>query len=219
MGSIFLNDENNKEIKRLRKEGKYCDIVMEMMNNCKMMIEDWYGVVDFENVKMMELIPVKRNEKNDYKKTFLTTKDILSGNIFSSARKIIRGGDTQRLVKQWIDMIVKSNCDKVDERSKMICDFVINNFEDAPFVLKTLNESSDEMDKLKYDELKRVHDTFVEKLKNYMKMKMDIKNDKIDEMDKENKRVMKRRLDLEDEKSSKKVNIENINEKMATMVL
>lgn len=218
LGSVFLNGEDSALIKRLRKDGEYCDIVMKIMNNCKMIMEEWYGFVDFENVKMMELIPVKRNEKNDYKKTFLTTVDLLNDNMFDSARRIIRGKDTQRLVKQWIDMIVKSNCDTKDESSKMICDFVVNNFENAPFVLKTLKESSDDMDKLKYDELKRVHDAFIIKLKNYMKVKMEIKNEKVSEMSKENVRVMKRRLDVEDEKLSKRMNMDNC-EKMSAMTL
>ena len=218
-GSVFLNGEDDNVVKRLRKSGEYCDIVMKMMKNCKIVIQEWYGVVDFENVKMMELIPIKRNEKNDYKKTFLTTVDLLNGNVFDGARKIIRGKDVQRLVKQWVDMIAKSNCDIVDEKSKMICDFVINNFENAPFVLKTLKESSDDMDQLKYDELKRVHDIFVAKLKNYMKMKMEIKNEKVNEMVQENKRVMKRRLDAEDEKLKKRVSMENVYEKMSAMTL
>jgi hypothetical protein len=221
IGSVFLNGEDSVVIKRLRKEGEYCDIVMKMMNNCKIIMEEWYGFVDFENVKMMELIPVKRDERNDYKKTFLTTVDLMNGNMYDSARIIIRGKDIQRLVKQWIDMIVKCNYDTKDERSKMICDFVINNFENAPFVLKTLKESSDDMDKLKYDELKRVHDAFITKLKNYMKMKIEMKKERASEISKENGRVMKRRLDIEDEEIKKRVNMDNINncEKMSAMTL
>ena len=51
-----------------------------------------------------------------------------------------------------------------------------------------------------------------------MKMKIEIKKEKANEISKENGRVMKRRLDIEDEEIKKRINMDNC-EKMSAMTL
>jgi hypothetical protein len=193
-----MSNESKVSVKRLYKESKYLDIVKIIMENCNIVLQNLFGKVAFgsENSKM-ELIPVsKPHTVREYPKYFLTTRDIMDDVMVDTARKIIWGPKSQTLINIWKQSLNK----KLDEESNMdlkeIYKFVIENLDNAPFVLRTLESSEDNMDKLKYRELKRSFDTFTGKLKKHVEKK---KKEHLQDLGKvalEKDRVKKRRLEI-----------------------
>jgi hypothetical protein len=195
---IQMSNESKVSVKRLYKESKYLDIVKIIMENCNIVLQNLFGKVTFgsENSKM-ELIPVsKPHTVREYPKYFLTTRDIMDDVMVDTARKIIWGPKSQTLINIWKQSLNK----KLDEESNMdlkeIYKFVIENLDNAPIVLRTLESSEDNMDKLKYRELKRSFDTFTGKLKTHVEKK---KKEHLQDLGKvalEKDRVKKRRLEI-----------------------
>lgn len=161
---IKMTADDQKRTKELYKSGRYTEIVTQIMNNCLRVMETWYNPIQFSTVQTQYITVAKRQE---YPKYFLTTRDILENNECSTATKMLWGPTTHKYMKRWLDM-VSANCEREqDEFKKSIYQYVIDNFERAPFVLKQLQNSDAELDKIRYAQLHKTFTTFMKKLQVY----------------------------------------------------
>lgn len=196
--SIQMSNDYKVSVKRLYKESQYLDIVKIIMGNCNIVLQNLFGKVRFggEDSKM-ELIPVsKPRTVREYPKYFLTTKDIMDDVMVDTARKIMWGPESQKLINIWKQSLNKKLEKESNMNLKEIYTFVIVNLDNAPFVLRSLELSKDKMDKLKYRELKRSFDTFTGKLKMHVEKK---KTEHLEDLGKvalEKDRISKRRLEI-----------------------
>jgi len=195
---IQMSNDSKVFVKRLYKESKYLDIVKIIMENCNIVLQNLFGKVAFVGKdSKMEFIPVsKPNTVREYPKYFLTTRDIMDDVIVDTARKIIWGPKSQTLINIWKQSLNKKLEKESNTDLKEIYTFVIENLENAPFVLRSLESSEDNMDKLKCRELKRSFDTFTGKLKTHVEKK---KIEHLEDLEKvvlEKDRINKRRLEI-----------------------
>jgi hypothetical protein len=195
---IQMSNDSKATVKRMYKESKYLDIVKIIMENCNIVLQNLFGKVAFVSDKSkVELIPVSKPfTVREYPKYFLTTQDIIDNVMVDTAKKIIWGPKSQVLINIW----KKSLNTKLEKESKMdlkeIYSFVIENLDNAPFVLRSLESSEDKMDKLKYRELKRSFDTFTIKLKTHVEKKKREHIKDLEEVALEKARVNKKRLEI-----------------------
>jgi hypothetical protein len=192
---IETSREEKKTLKMLYKNGKYIEIMKDMMERCFKLLNHWFGKVCFsiDDCKL-EWIPVsKPNTVRQYPKYFLTTEDVINNREVDTANKIMWTPDSQKLIS-----ILKSSLNdrlKKEDKdlSKIIYKFVIDNIENAPFVLKQLEKSDDKLDKLKFRELKKTFDIFSSKLKIFVEKKKIEKNNSLQIIMEEKESLMKRR--------------------------
>ena len=195
---IQMSNDSKVFVKRLYKESKYLDIVKIIMENCNIVLQNLFGKVAFgcEDSKI-ELIQVsKPHTVHEYPKYFLTTQDIMDDVMVDTARKIMWGPKSKTLINIWKQSLNKKLEEELNTDLKQIYRFVIENLDNAPFALRSLESSEDNMDKLKYRELKRSFDTFTAKLKMHVEKK---KKEHLEDLGKvalEKDRVNKRRLEI-----------------------
>jgi hypothetical protein len=202
LSSTFLQggDKNqNKIVKDLYKSGTYFEIVKMMLDNCKNVLEEWYGKVNFEmNNYVEELIAVTApHTVKVYPRYFITVKDIVEGNYhYETAKKIMWGPDYIVLIEKWKNMLIKKSNDESNPKLKTLFNFIIENFDKAPMVLKSLEGSIDEMDCLKYKEFKRIFERVVEQLTVIYNKVVLSKEEKLTMKKDENERLIKRRREI-----------------------
>jgi hypothetical protein len=167
---IKMSNEDKTSFKNLYKSKKYDNLVKDLMERCHKMLCVWLGPVSFAvDIKQMELIPVtKPHTVKEYPKYFLTTDDIVNNRTADTAKRIIWGPQSQKLVNVWKRSLEDRLQNEKSTKLKEIYHFVRDNIDNAPFVLKDLEKSDDKMDQLKHRELKRTFDTFTEKLKTFV---------------------------------------------------
>ena len=179
---LKLSPENRITLKNNYKNKKFDDIIKYMMERCFDLLNSWYEIISFStsNTKI-EWIPIaKPNTVRHYPKYFLTTSDIVNNVQSQDATKIIWSPESQKLINMWkISLDEKLNREDNDVVKK-IYEFVKNNIENAPFVLKQLEYSDNKLDKLKYRELKRTFETFSSKLKSFVVKKQNEKQIMLD---------------------------------------
>lgn len=196
-GLIVLSKEQSEEIKILYKQSKHLEIIIKMIENCGIILEEWYGKINIKENKKVEVkiynVSEGKREK-EYPKYFLTTQDILTGNIPATSRRIIWGPQSEYLVNIWKSGLNKKMkmCDNDNKRS--VYEYVINNFDNAPFMKDYI--PTNEMEKLKYTELMKTFVKFVDQLKDYVNMKNMEKANKMDEINKEKERISKKRREI-----------------------
>lgn len=195
---IRMNSQKKIEMKKFYKLGNVFEIVKMMMENCNTILQKWFGPVILSCLdEDVELFPVCKKVKENTKK-FLTTQDILNNNIVESADRVIWGPSTSKMISIWKSSLVKKCETEEDEKLKLVYKFVIDNFENAPFVLRNMdNNITNNLEILKYKELKRAFDTFVVKLKKFTDRTNAEKIDKLKIKSDEKKTVLKRRNEIE----------------------
>jgi hypothetical protein len=204
---IQMSNDCKVTVKNMYKQSKYLDIVKIIMENCNIVLQNLFGKVTFggEDSKI-ELIPVsKPHTVREYPKYFLTTQDIIDNVTVDSAKKILWGPKSQTLINIWKQSLNKKLEKESNVDLKEIYTFVIENLDNAPFVLRSLESSEDKMDKLKYRELKRSFDTFTVKLKTHVEKKRKEHSDDLEKVESEKARINKRRLEI----SKNNMNLDN----------
>jgi hypothetical protein len=168
--SICMSDDEKRAFKQSYKAKKYDNLVKDLMERCHKMLGIWFGPVSFAvEVKQIDLIPIaKPNTKREYPKYFLTTQDIVNNRTADTAKRIIWGPESQKLINVWKRSLDERLQKEKNQKVRGIYHFVRDNIDNAPFVLKDLEQSNDKMDQLKHKELKRTFDTFTEKLKTFV---------------------------------------------------
>lgn len=170
---LELSKENLICLKKNYKDKKFIDIIKYMMERCFELLNEWFDTIEFCMTKVeMEWIPIaKPNTIRQYPKYFLTTNDVVNDKKFNLAKRIMWGPESKKLIDIWKLSLNEKLKNESNEIVKKIYQFIIDNIEDAPFVLKELEGSNDKLDKLKFKELKRTFDLFTSKLKSYVDKK------------------------------------------------
>ena len=168
-----------------------------MIENCGIILEEWYGKINLKGCKKVEVkiynVAEGKKEK-EYPKYFLTTKDILSGNIPVTSNKIRWGPQSEYLVNIWKNGLNKKMelCD--DDNKKSVYEYVINNFDNAPFMKDYV--PTNEIEKVKYSELMKTFVNFVDQLKEYVNMKNLEKINRLEDTNKEKEKINKKRREM-----------------------
>jgi hypothetical protein len=198
LSSIQMSNDQKSSIKKLYKESKYVEIIKVIIENCNIILQECFEKVVFTDDKSkIDFIPLsKPNTVREYPKYFLTTQDIIDNSNVSTARKILWGPKSQRLVNIWKESLNKKLEKESNVVLKSVYTFVIDNLENAPFVLPTLEKSEDKVDKLKYRELKRSFDIFSDKLKIYVTKMNNEKQKDLEMIALDKDRLNKRRMEI-----------------------
>lgn len=196
-GLIVLSEDSSKKMRELYKNSKYLEIMINMIENCGKILQEWYGKIDIKgckkvDIKIYNVADGKRNK--NYPKYFLTTNDILSGNIPETSKKIVWGPQSEYLVNIWKSELNKKMmlCDNNEKKS--IYEYVINNFDNAPFMRDYT--PSNETEKVKYKELMKTFVKFVCQLREYVDVKNSEKMCKLDEINKQKEKINKKRSEM-----------------------
>ena len=196
-GLIVLSEDISKKMRESYKNSNYLEIIITMIENCGKILQEWYGKIDIKgykkvDVKIYNVADGKRNK--DYPKYFLTTNDILSGNIPETSKKIVWGPQSEYLVNIWKTELNKKmmSCDNNEKKS--IYEYVINNFDNAPFMRDYT--PSNETEKVKYKELMKTFVKFVYQLREYVDVKKSEKMCKLDEINKQKEKINKKRSEM-----------------------
>ena len=196
-GLIVLSEEQSEKIRLLYKKSKHLEIIIKMIENCGIILEEWYGKINLKGCKKVEVkiynVAEGKKEKK-YPKYFLTTKDILSGNIPVTSNKIRWGPRSEYLVNIWKNGLNKKMelCD--DDNKKSVYEYVINNFDNAPFMKDYV--PTNEIEKVKYSELMKTFVNFVDQLKEYVNMKNLEKVNRLEDTNKEKEKINKKRREM-----------------------
>lgn len=197
-GLIILSEEESIKMKESYKKSKYLEIIIKIVENCGVILQEWYGKLNLKEYKKVEmkLYKLERNRNKDYPKYFLTTKDILTGNIPATSNKIVWGPQSQYLVDIWKNQLNKKMISCDDNKKKMIYEYVINNFDKAPFMRDYVPKN--EIENIKYKELMKTFVKFVGQLREYVDIKNDEKMRELNERNKEKERINKKRREMSD---------------------
>lgn len=196
-GLVVLSEEESKKMRVLYKDSKYLEIMIRMIENCGDILQEWYGKIDLKgckkvDVKIYNVAEGRRNK--EYPKYFLTTKDILNGNIPETSKKIVWGPQSEYLVNIWKTGLNKKMMSCNSDEKKSIYEYVINNFDNAPFMRDYI--PSNEVEKIKYTELMKTFVKFVGQLREYVDMKKNEKMCKLNERNIEKERVNNKRREF-----------------------
>ena len=191
---IILSDEESKNVRTLYKEKRFLEIIIKMVEKCGDILQKWFGKIDLKGIKRLDIkiynvADGKRNK--EYPKYFLTTKDILSGNIPVTSKKIIWGPQSEYLVNIWKNSLNNKmkKCD--DNESRSIYEYVINNFDKAPFMRDYVPKN--DIEKVKYKELMVTFVKFVDQLREYVNIKNSEKQCELDKRNEEKEKVNNKR--------------------------
>ena len=198
-GLVIISSDESKRLKSLYKESKYLEIIVKIMENCGLILQEWFGKIILNNnmSNQIEILSVK-NERSmkDYPKYFITTNDILTGNIPETSRNILWGPHSNRLVNVWKNGLNKKMDGCMNEEKKSIYKYVIDNFDKAPFMRDYTPK--DDFEKIKYKELMKTFVKFIEQLREYVNLKNSEKLVELQERNKEKERVNKKRREISD---------------------
>lgn len=196
--SIVMDDIKQAEMKRYYKTGKIVEIIKLMMSNCNIILQDWFGSVILSCLdEQVITFPVSRKIK-DISKKFLTTKDVLNDNMVEGADRVLWGPSTLKMIKIWKTSLIKKCEDESDKRLKSIYNFVIDNFERAPLILREMESKvNNNLEILQYKELKRAFTLFITKLKKFNTRVELEKIEKSTRQKNERDRISKRRNEIE----------------------
>lgn len=190
--SISMSMDDRLYYKSSYKSKKYLDLVKDIAKRCHVVLGCLFGPMAFWKANLKEeMIAVSKQKKimKEYPKYFLTTNDIVNNVRDEDAKRIMWGPESKKLIDLWKSKLDGRLVGEKNEKVKNIYGFVKDNLENAPFVLDNLSKSSDDMDQLRYKELKRAFETFSAKLRVYVDKKIKNKKNYIDS-------VIKRREDF-----------------------
>jgi hypothetical protein len=218
---IESSREDKKTLKMLYKNGNYIDIIKDIMERCFKLLNHWFGQVCFSiDSCKLEWIPIsKPNSVRHYPKYFLTTEDILNNREVETAKTIIWGPESQKLIKK-LQSSLDDSLEKQDKDiSKVVYKFVRDNIDNAPFVLKRLENSDDKLDKLKFRELKKTFDIFSSKLKTYVEKKKMEKSNHLQTIMEEKESLMNRRESICRKRSYGDSDYEDLSKKIVKLTI
>jgi hypothetical protein len=166
----------------------------------------------------IEYIPVcKPKYIKEYPKYFMTPNEIALGlEIPKTANKVIWNPDSMKVLKRLKTALVMKCNNEQNNTLKIVYKFVIDNLDNAPFVLQNVNNKDLlKIEELKYKELKRTFDMFINKIKVLLDEKQRLRNVKIQNIKQEKEILNKKRkeyVSLEEiELSMQKMMIRNNN--------
>lgn len=195
---IKMDDIKKVEMKRYYKSGKTIEIVKMMIDNCNIILQKWFGPVILACLNDKdEIFPVSRKVK-EISKRFLTMRDVLDGNIIEGAVRIIWSPSSLKMIK-----LLKANLTKKCEAEsngnlKTVYNFIIDNFERAPFVLREMEVNmKTNFELLQHRELKRTFQMFITRLKKFNELLELKKQDQLKSKSEEKQRLSKRRNEIE----------------------
>lgn len=185
---------NENLLKTLKKNKDNNSLYTEMFKNCERYLGTIMEIPDIEKVSrvltMEKLIPVgvhktKRQreeemENEPYVKKFAYVSDVISDNMPESATKILWDPSYESVLERFRGRLMeKINSERSNKSTKIVYEYVLDNFEQAPFELKrmegVLNRDTNlKIDKVKYDTLKMVWG----ELLNYVKRQMQINKER-----------------------------------------
>lgn len=208
-GLIIISRDESEILKRLYKQTKYLEIIIKIMENCGIILQEWFGKINITtNKSKIEILSVSDEpKKQDYPKYFLTTNDILSGNIPDTSRKIIWGPRSNYLVNVWKRELTKKMEMCNDDEKKIVYKYVIDNFNNAIFMRNRIPD--DPLEKKKYKELMRTFVNFVEQLREYTNLKVFERSQELNEMNIKKEKVNKRRREI-NEVNNLNVDLDNL---------
>ena len=183
---IQMTDIEYESTKELLKRKNHLEVIKIMVNNCDKLLQDMFGKIIFNNNNKIEYIPIVRNNKmENYPKYFLTSKDLISNNISSDAKRIL----TSPLINKWVSELRKKEKCIENKKTKEIYRYIINNFYKAPIILSSVDIQSD----VKYIELNRVYNKYVSKLDIHLKERDIVRKKKMDLKSKESLKILLKR--------------------------
>ena len=195
---IKMDDIKKVEMKRYYKSGKTIEIVKMMIDNCNIILQKWFGPVILACLNdKEEIFPVSRKVK-EISKRFLTMRDVLNDNTIEGAVRIIWSPSSLKMIK-----LLKANLMKKCEAEsngdlKTVYNFIIDNFERAPFVLREMEVNmKTNFELLQHRELKRTFQMFITRLKKFNELLELKKQDQLKSKSEEKQRLSKRRNEIE----------------------
>lgn len=217
MDVIKMTSDEIKNINEIYKGGEYSEIIKIMVNNCNMILQEMYGKVVFvDDIYEIEYIPVcKPNYVKEYPKYFMTTNEIAMGlEIPKTANKVLWNPDTMKIIKRLKSALILKCNNENNNTLKMVYKFVIENIDNAPFVLQN-KKTMTKIDELKYKELKRTFDMFVNKIRVLLDEKKKLRSLKIQNIKEEKETLNKKRKEYIDND----VSLEEIELSMQKMMI
>jgi len=195
---IKMDDIKKVEMKSYYKSGKTIEIIKMMIENCNIILQKWFGPVILACLNDKdEIFPVSRKVK-EISKRFLTMRDVLDGNIIEGAVRIIWSPSSLKMIK-----LLKANLTKKCEAEsngnlKTVYNFIIDNFERAPFALREMEVNmKTNFELLQHRELKRTFQMFITRLKKFNELLELKKQDQLKSKSEEKQRLSKRRNEIE----------------------
>lgn len=209
---------NDNLIKTLKKNKDNITLYTEMFKNCEKYLSTIMEIPDIEKVSRVlsfeKLIPVgvhktkrQREEEMDqepYVKKFAYVSDVINDTIPETATKILWDPSYEKILERFRTRLMeKINSPNSNKSTKIVYEYVLNNFEQAPFEMKRMEEILNKdrhlkIDKSKSDTLKMVWGELI----NFVKRQSDINKEKRDI------KVSKRQQKQESELSRRKIAME-----------
>lgn len=195
---IKMDDIKKVEMKRYYKSGKTIEIVKMMIDNCNIILQKWFGPVILACLNDKdEIFPVSRKVK-EISKRFLTMRDVLDGNIIESAVRIIWSPSSLKMIKFLKDILTKKCEAEPNGNLKIVYNFIIDNFERAPFVLSEMEVNmKTNLELLQHRELKRTFQMFITRLKKFNELLELKKQEQLKSKSEDKQRLSKRRNEIE----------------------
>jgi hypothetical protein len=219
MDVIKMTSDEKVNLNKTYKGGEYSEIIKVMIKNCNLLLQEIYGKVIFvDEMYKIEYIPVcKPKYIKEYPKYFMTSNEIALGlEIPKTANKIIWNPDTMKVLKRLKSALVMKCNNEQNNTLKIVYKFVIENLDNAPFVLQNANNKDLlKIEELKYKELKRTFDMFINKIKVLLDEKERLRNVKIQNIKQEKEILNKKRKEYEDND----VSLEEIELSMQKMMI
>jgi ribosomal protein L24 len=209
---MSMSKEDKENLNVMYKSGDYCGVIRIMLNNCNLLLKEIFNEVVFidESYKI-EYIPVcKPKTIKEYPKFFMTSNEIVLGlEIPETANKIIWNPETMKIMKRLKSALVLKSKNEQNDTLKIVYKFVIDNIENAPFVLKNYisNSKLNSIDELKFKELKRTFEMFTNKINVLLEEKARLRNIKIESLKEEKETINQKRKKYIDNRSLEEIEL------------
>lgn len=206
--ALQMSNEEKMYIKKNYKEGNIDIVIKIMIENCNKILNMIYCEVVFteENYEIEYLPVCKPHQIKEYPKYFMTANDIVSGvEIPKTANKMVWNPETKTILKRLTSALILKCKKERNNTLKIVYEFVIENIENAPFVL--MNKSSmdvvvSKLEELKYKELKRTFEMFMQKIATLVDEKKTMRNLKIQSIKQEKEQLETKRKQFLDTSKS-----------------
>jgi hypothetical protein len=140
----------------------------------------------------------------------MTSNEIVLGlEIPETANKIIWNPETMKIMKRLKSALVLKSKNEQNDTLKIVYKFVIDNIENAPFVLKNYisNSKLNSIDELKFKELKRTFEMFTNKINVLLEEKARLRNIKIESLKEEKETINQKRKKYIDNRSLEEIEL------------
>lgn len=227
MNLIKMSSDEKDKLNQMYKGGDYGGVIKIMLHNCSLILKEIFNEIVFvDETYKIEYIPVcKPKTIKQYPKYFMTSNEIALGlDIPETANKIIWNPETIKIMKRLKSALTLKCKDEKNDTLKNVYKFVIQNIENAPFILRGVCDDKvanlNNIDKLKYKELKRTFDMFVNKIAVLLRKKNEMRDINIQKYKEEKEQLTQKRKQFIDNKSLEEIELsmKNIMEKNTNML-